>query len=208
LASASSKVINLGEPYAAVYGVWGALNCRVGWIANTAEDLPKDIENYFEKLVVPYFKAVKAWYENLAIGVEGGLIFQKVMEILKDPFFGVNLNPGHLLHKDEWMNSPIYLNSKEKIFSGQAFQMDIIPATNSNYFSTNLEDGIVILDKDNRKIFKDKYPDAMKRVYRRRDFIINEIGINLQPEVMPLSNLPCYLSPFILNFSQVVVEQN
>jgi len=208
LASPSSKVINLGEPYAAVYGVWGALNCRVGWIANTAEDLPKDIENYFEKLVVPYFKAVKAWYENLAIGVEGGLIFQKVMEILKDPFFGVSLNPGHLLHKDEWMNSPIYLNSKEKIFSGQAFQMDIIPATNSNYFSTNLEDGIVILDKDNRKIFKDKYPDAMKRVYRRRDFIINKIGINLQPEVMPLSNLPCYLSPFILNFSQVVVEQN
>ena len=86
--------------------------------------------------------------------------------------------------------------------------MDIIPATNSNYFSTNLEDGIVILDKDNRKIFKDKYPDAMERICRRRDFIINKIGINLKPEVMPLSNLPCYLSPFILNFSRVVVSQN
>ena len=208
LASPSSKVINLGEPFAAAYGVWGALNCRVGWVANSAEDLPKDIENYFEKLIVPYFKAVKAWYENLAIGVEGGLIFQKVMDILKDPFFGVYLNPGHLLHKDEWMNSPIYANSKEKIFSGQAFQMDIIPATNTNYFSTNLEDGIVILDKDNRKIFKDKYPDAMERICRRRDFIINKIGINLKPEVMPLSNLPCYLSPFILNFSRVVVSQN
>jgi len=208
LASPSSKIINLGEPFASAYGVWGALNCRVGWVASTAEDLPKDIENYFEKLVVPYFKAVKAWYENLAIGVEGGLIFKKVMEILKDPFFGVYLNPGHLLHKDEWMNSPIYANSKEKIFSGQAFQMDIIPATNTNYFSTNLEDGIVILDKDNRKIFKDKYPDAMERICRRRDFIINKIGINLKPEVMPLSNLPCYLSPFILNFSRVVVSQN
>ena len=99
-------------------------------------------------------------------------------------------------------------NSKEKIFSGQAFQMDIIPATNTNYFSTNLEDGIVILDKENRKIFKDKYPDAMKRICIRRDFIINKIGINLKPEVMPLSNLPCYLSPFILNFSKAVVAQN
>jgi len=208
LASPSSRILNLGEPFAACYGVWGALNCRVGWIANTSEDLPKDVVNYFEKLVVPYFKAVKSWYENMAIGVEGGLIFKKVMDILNDPFFGVDLNPGHLLHKDEWMNSPIYENSKEKIFSGQAFQMDIIPATNTNYFSTNLEDGIVILDENNREIFKERYPDAMKRICKRRDFIINKIGINLKPEIMPLSNLPCYLSPFILNFSKVVVAKN
>ena len=42
---------------------------------------------------------------------------KKVMNILRDPFFGVYLNPGHLIHRDEWMNSPIYENSKEKIFS-------------------------------------------------------------------------------------------
>ena len=115
LASPSSKVLNLGEPFAAAYGVWGALNCRVGWIANDEKDLPSDTKDYFEKLVVPYFKAVKAWYENLAIGVEGGLIFKEVMNILNNPFFGVYLNPGHLIHKDEWMNSPIYKNSKEKL---------------------------------------------------------------------------------------------
>ena len=208
LASPSSKTLNLGEPFAAAYGVWGALNCRVGWIANNEKDLPSDTRDYFEKLVVPYFKAVKAWYENLAIGVEGGLIFKEIMNILSDPFFGVYLNPGHLIHRDEWMNSPIYNNSKEKIFSGQAFQMDIIPATNTNYFSANLEDGVVILDKEDREIFKDKYPEEMERIDKRREFIINQIGINLKPEVMPLSNIPCYLSPFILNFSKIVVANN
>ena len=130
------------------------------------------------------------------------------MNILRDPFFGVYLNPGHLIHRDEWMNSPIYKNSKEKIFSGQAFQMDIIPATNSNYFSTNLEDGVVILNKKDREIFKDKYPEEMKRINKRREFIINQIGINLKPEVMPLSNIPCYLSPYILNFSKAIVAKN
>ena len=86
--------------------------------------------------------------------------------------------------------------------------MDIIPATNTNYFSANLEDGVVILDKEDREIFKDKYPEVMERIEKRREFIINQIGINLKPEVMPLSNIPCYLSPFILNFSKIVVANN
>ena len=207
LASPSSKTLNLGEPYAAAYGVWGALNCRVGWIAHTEKDLPKEVQDYFKKLVVPYFKAVKTWYENIAIGIEGGEIYKKVMNILDDPFYGVCLNPGHLIHKDEWMSSPIYKNSKEKLFSGQAIQMDIIPATNTDYFCTNLEDGIVLLDDKYRKIFEEKYPNAMKRISKRREFIVNKIGINLKPEVMPLSNMPCYLSPFILNFSKIVVSK-
>ena len=81
-------------------------------------------------------------------------------------------------------------------------------ATNSNYFSTNLEDGVVILNKKDREIFKDKYPEEMKRIDKRREFIINQIGINLKPEVMPLSNIPCYLSPYILNFSKAIVAKN
>ena len=53
--------------------------------------------------------------------------------------------------------------------------MDIIPATNTNYFSANLEDGVVILDKKDREIFQDKYPEEMERINKRREFIINQI---------------------------------
>ena len=199
LASPSSKKIKLGEPFAAAYGVWGSLNCRVGWIAKDQNDLPDEVSDYFEKLIVPYFTAVKEWYETIGIGVEGGAIFEIIMKHLGDPFFGVYLNPGHLIHRDEWMNSSIYQKSKEIFFSRQAIQLDIIPATNTKYFSTNIEDGIVLLDQEDRKIFEKKYPEAMKRINERRIFMKDKLGINLKPEVMPLSNIPAYLNPFILS---------
>ena len=113
--------------------------------------------------------------------------------------FGVYLNPGHLIHRDEWMNSSIYQKSKEIFFSRQAIQLDIIPATNTKYFSTNMEDGIVLLDQEDRNIFEKKYPEAMKRINKRRIFMKDKLGINLKPEVMPLSNMPAYLNPFILS---------
>ena len=204
LSSPSSKIIKLGDPYATAYGVWGALNCRVGWIAKNEKDLPSYSRDYFEKLIIPYCSAVKDWYENISLDSDGGLIFNKVMKKIGDPFFGVELNPGHLIHKDEWLSSPIFKNSDIKFRSRQAIQMDIIPATNSNYFSTNLEDGIFILNKNDKKIFNDKYPQAMERIELRREFMINKLGINLQPEIMPLSNIPAVLSPFILNFNKVV----
>ena len=199
LASPSSKKTKLGEPFAAAYGVWGSLNCRVGWIAKDQNDLPDEVSDYFEKLIVPYFTAVKEWYETIGIGVEGGAIFEIIMKHLGDPFFGVYLNPGHLIHRDEWMNSSIYQKSKEIFFSRQAIQLDIIPATNTKYFSTNMEDGIVLLDQEDRKIFEKKYPEAMKRINERRIFMKDKLGINLKPEVMPLSNIPAYLNPFILS---------
>jgi len=204
LSSPSSKIIKLGDPFATAYGVWGSLNCRVGWIAKDENDLPYKCRDYFEKLIIPYCSAVKDWYESISLDCNGGLIFNKVMKKIGDPFFGVELNPGHLIHKDEWLSSPIYKNSEIKFKSRQALQMDIIPATNSNYFSTNLEDGIFILNKNDKKIFSDKYPEAMERIELRREFMINKLGINLKPEIMPLSNIPAVLSPFILNFNKVV----
>ena len=82
--------------------------------------------------------------------------------------------------------------------------MDIIPATNSEYFSSNLEDGIFLLDESDRSLFSKQYPEAMDRIIKRREFMINKLGINLKPEVMPLSNIPAVISPFLLNFNNIV----
>lgn len=204
LSSPSSKIIKKGEPFAAAYGVWGSLNCRVGWIAENENDLPINVRDYFDKLVKPYCNAVKRWYENIGIDVYGGKIYETVMDILGDPFYGVELNPGHLIHKDEWLSSPIFYKSDIKFKSRQAIQMDIIPATNSEYFSSNLEDGIFLLDESDRSLFSKQYPEAMDRIIKRREFMINKLGINLKPEVMPLSNIPAVISPFLLNFNNIV----
>ena len=60
-------------------------------------------------------------------GVTGGELDALVKARLGAPFFGVSLNPGHLIHLDEWMNSPVYPDSRETLRSGQALQLDIIP---------------------------------------------------------------------------------
>jgi hypothetical protein len=143
------------------------------------------------------------WYETVGIGVTGGEIDALVKRHLGHPFFNVALNPGHLIHLDEWVNTPIYPNSKERLQSGQAIQLDIIPATGTPYFTSNIEDGIALLDEPSRAEFAERYPAAWNRIRERRIFMADVLGIQLRPDVLPLSNLAGYLPPFILSPQRV-----
>jgi hypothetical protein len=109
------------------------------------------------------------------------------------------LNPGHLIHLDEWMNTPVYPGSTERLQPGHAIQLDIIPATGSPYFTSNIEDGIALLDERGRKEFAERHPEAWNRIDARRGFMSDVLGIRLKPEVLPFSNLQGYLPPFILS---------
>jgi len=79
-----------------------------------------------------------------------------------------------------------------------AFQVDIIPATGTDYFTTNIEDGIALADAPLREAFAGSYPDAWARIEARRAFMADSLGIALHPDVLPFSNLPAYLPPFLL----------
>jgi len=79
-----------------------------------------------------------------------------------------------------------------------AFQVDVIPATGTDYFTTNLEDGIALADASLRAAFAERFPDAWTRIQARRRFMADELGIELHPDVLPFSNLPAYLPPFLL----------
>jgi hypothetical protein len=117
---------------------------------------------------------------------------------LGDPFFGIFLNPGHQIHLDEWVNTPVAPGSTVELRSGMALQVDVIPATGTDYFTTNIEDGIALADEGLRREFAGRYPDAWGRIRARREFMRSALGIDLHPDVMPLSNLPAYLPPFLL----------
>jgi hypothetical protein len=149
-------------------------------------------------LVAPYFAAVVEWYETLGIGTTGGELYGIIRRHLGDAFFGVSLNPGHLIHLDEWLSSPVYEDSAEQLRSGMAIQVDVIPATGSDYFTTNIEDTLALADEDLRAALQQQYPEAWARIERRRDFIRDVLGIRLKPEVLPFSNIPAYLPPFWL----------
>jgi hypothetical protein len=168
-------------------------------VVEGASELPAEVSDYVDKLVCPYFEAVASWYEQVGIGVTGGELHRLIHDRIGDPFFGVSLNPGHLIHLDEWVNSPIYEGSTERLRSGMALQVDVIPATNTPHFTTNIEDGIALADEGLRTEFASRYPEAWQRIGARRAFMEEELGMSLKPEVLPFSNIPAYLPPFLLS---------
>jgi hypothetical protein len=99
---------------------------------------------------------------------------------------------------DEWVSSPVYEGSTERLRSGMAIQVDVIPATGSDYHTTNIEDTVVLADEALRAAFRQRYPEAWGRIERRRAFMRDVLGIRLKPEVLPFSNIPAYLPPFWL----------
>lgn len=196
--SPGDRAIERGDRFTTAFGIWGALTCRAGFVAEGPEDLPEPIRDYVDRLVAPYFAAIAEWYGALHIGQTGGALHEIIDRHLGDPFFGIFLNPGHQLHLDEWVNSPISAGSTTELRSGMAFQVDVIPATGTAYFTTNIEDGIAIADASLRATFAERYPAAWDRIGRRRDFMAGQLGIELHPDVLPFSNIPAHLPPFLL----------
>jgi hypothetical protein len=85
-----------------------------------------------------------------------------------------------------------------------ALQVDVIPATGTEYFTTNIEDGIALADGELRRELSEKFPEAWGRIEARRRFMREVLGIDLKPEVLPFSNIPAYLPPFLLSPRRVM----
>jgi hypothetical protein len=205
LLSPGDRRIERGDRFTVAYGIWGALNCRAGFVAEGPDDLPAGISDYVERLAAPYFETVAEWYGALHVGQKGGALQEIVDRGLGDPFFGIFLNPGHQIHLDEWVNSPVGPGSDIELASGMAMQVDIIPATGTDYFTTNIEDGIALADEDLREELADRYPEAWGRITARRDFMKGSLGIDIHPDVLPFSNIPAFLPPFLLSPNDALV---
>lgn len=108
--------------------------------------------------------------------------------------FAVSLNPGHLIHLDEWLSSPVYEGSEEVIHSGMYIQIDIIPRS-PRFSSSRMEEGIVIADNSLRGAVRKNYPDVYERCMERRQFM-ESLGFELPEEVLPLSNMAGIIVPF------------
>jgi Xaa-Pro aminopeptidase len=198
LLSPGDRPIERGDPFTVAFGIWGALNCRAGFVVADAAELPDGVGDYVDRLVAPYFAAVAEWYGALHIGQTGEALHEVIARHLGDPFFGIFLNAGHQISLDEWVNSPIRAGSRIELRSGMAFQVDIIPATGTPYFTTNIEDGIALADGPLRDAFARGYPDAWARIGARREFMADQLGIELHADVLPFSNIPAYLPPYLL----------
>ena len=199
LLSPGDRAIERGDPFTTAFGVWGSLTCRAGFVVADASELPDGVGDYVERLVAPYFEAIAEWYSAIRVGQTGGTLQAIIDRRLGDPFFGIFLNPGHLLHLDEWVASPVGPGSQVALRSGSAMQVDVIPATGTPWFTSNIEDGIAIADEALRGELAERDPALWRRVQARRAFMRDALGIELHEDVLPLSNIPAWLPPFLLD---------
>lgn len=206
LNSPTGRKLEAGDPMTTAAGYWGGLSSRMGWLAEDETGLPAAARDYVERMAGPYFLAAAEWYETIGIGVTGGALDALVRKHLDNPFFKLVLNPGHLIHIDEWMNTPVYPGSRETFVSGQCVQVDIIPAAGPPYHGANIEDGIALLDEWGRDQLRDEFPDVWGRVEARLAFMADVLGIHPKPEVLPLSNLAGAMPPFWLSPGRIVSQ--
>jgi hypothetical protein len=62
-----------------------------------------------------------------------------------------------------------------------------------------MEDGLVIADAELRAQLEQQYPDLYARCQQRRAFMIDTLGYPVPEEVLPLSNIPAIVPPFLLS---------
>jgi hypothetical protein len=146
------------------------------------------------------------WFNYLRIGQPGGVLYRVIQERLPFDKFGIFLNPGHLIHLDEWLSSPVFEGSDIPIRPGMVIQTDVIPSS-PVYFSTRMEDGVAIVDRALREELQRRFPECYQRCQDRRRFVQEVLCIALPEEVFPLSNMACIVPPYLLRPERIFALQ-
>lgn len=199
LRSPGSRVIQEGDAVTAGVGMWGGLCCRAG-ILTTAPD-----ERFTRDMIRPYFRAIATWWSIVGIGVTGGELVTAVHKAIGDAPWEPFVNPGHLTSYDEWLVSFSLAGNTTPVTSGMAMQCDIIPAPLPPSRALNCEDSLAIGDDWLRARIASQFPSVWRRIDARRTFMASQLGIELKPEVLPLSVAPAYLPPCWLSPDLVCV---
>jgi hypothetical protein len=182
---------------------WGANICRAGWIAEGPHDVPAPVGDYVEAYVAPYVAAVSRWLAMMVPGTRGGDVYDLVHRLLPDDVYGIDLNPGHLIAYEEWVSSPIAAGSDDLLRSGMVLQIDIIPS-HPVYFSTRMEEGIVIAEDALQTELEARHPGVIGRCRARRAFMRDTLGLDVPDTVLPLSDVAGMVTPWFLRPDLVV----
>ena len=174
---------------------------KVGYFVESAQEEPESRRAFYDT----YFRAVSAWYQALKIGATGEEVYEAVRKETGDlSGFGIGLNPGHLIHTDEWTNSPFWPGCKSRLASGMMVQCDFTAAKAGQDLFAHAEDGVLLADESTRKEIEKTSPAAWRRIQERRDFMIGQLGIMISQEVLPTSDLPGIIFPYLCDTETAV----
>jgi hypothetical protein len=204
LASPANNLLTRGDPFTMAMGLAGSLTARAGALVSSPAELPKNLRTFYPAFVTNYYAMVAAWYRSLKVGALAGDVFAAVEKTRNPKLLKLALNPGHLIHLDEWTHSPFHHSSTTPLTSGMALQADLIPISQGPFCTSNVEDGIVLADASLRAALAKKHPAVYARIQARRAFMQNTLLIPLHESVLPLSNTPAWLPPYALNLTQAL----
>ena len=206
LSSPSARRAALGDTFTMAFGLKGALSCRAGAIAHGPHELAPDLRDVYPAVSANYFDVVAAWYAHVRVGALAGDVFAAAERTRDDRLFAFAVNPGHLLHLDEWLHSPFSPGSEVILSSGAVLQMDIIPVSRGPFCYINAEDGIALADVWLRAEIARAFPAMWERIQTRRRFMQESLGLRLDESVLPLSNTPGWLTPYALSPGEAFVH--
>ncbi len=192
-----NNTVKLGDPISLTNGYRGGSSSRSGVAIYEENQLAEDQKDYLDRVAKPYFNAYVAWLENIKCGMKGKEMFDLIETELPRAKYGWSLCPGHLIGEEEWMSSPIYEGSEEKLQSGMMLQIDIIPSV-KGYNGVSAESTVLLADDKLKSDIKEQYPDLYDRMIKRREYLIHELGIDLSDDIMPMCSSVAYLRPFLL----------
>lgn len=205
LSSPSDRSIALGDFLTSAFGLKGALIARAAFVASAEEDLPSACRSWLKVVAEPYFQTAVRWYESMHAGARGADVFSLVEAELLSGRFGWTLNPGHFIGDDEWVSSPFSDGSSAVLTSGSYLQFDLIPDPPRPQRGANMEDGFVIADESLRAQISSADPQIMKRFARRRAFLADVLGIRIAEDLLPMSDLAGFYTPFLMERNKAFV---
>lgn len=174
---------------------------KIGRYASAENVMNTQMEFYFNL----YFRSLAAWYESLRIGSTGGQVFENIEKEIGDVAeFGIGINTGHLIHTDEWTNSPFYKNCDVVLHSGMAIQSDYSAYRPDLGVALHEEDGVILMDEQTAKEYRLLAPKSFERMLNRRRFMRETLGIQIGEEVYPVSDNAGVMYPFLKNMNIVL----
>ncbi len=201
LASPTARKLANGDGVTTAVSYWGGLSSRAGLLA-TGDGALNDA---FEAKARTYFSGLLAWYATVRLGATGSAVHAAVTEALARGGLAPALNPGHLTGHDEWSHTPVTPGSTISLASGMPFQVDIIPVPMADGQALNAEDAVVLADADLRAALAASHPDVAARIEARRRVVADLVGVDLAPEILPLSNRALCVPPFWLRPDRILV---
>lgn len=193
----TDRMVKAGDTISLTVGYKGGLSSRAGYAVKDISQLPEEAKDYIDVLAKPYFNAYVTWLEEIRCGLSGGRLYERIEQVLPKSRYHWSLCPGHLTADEEWLASPVYKGSRELLTSGMLFQIDILPSV-KGCGGINGESTIALADEDLRAQIRAEAPGLWERICARRSYLKKELGIQLNPDVLPLASTVAYIRPFLL----------